>query len=191
MCASIHYHDEVFAILRKLAHEDQLTAAEQKTLQHNVPVVFQLMASVNWEIPEYLPEILFRLIEVAKTPFSKGTCHRLPQATGQDRSPGTYFPSLPSLCERGQYILDSKIKSSEEVCKKAFTLHPSLTPGLFTLSCQHGMYWEHCPTLTNSLFYRITVIVYSAFLQLRLKCHAAHLLLQFRRLIFSYYNRHR
>ena len=48
-----------------------------------------------------------------------------------------FFPTLPVLRTRRIHESDSSKKIS--VCTKKHTGHQSLTPGVFTLFCHHGM----------------------------------------------------
>lgn len=50
-----------------------------------------------------------------------------------------YFPSLPQQSQRGIYASDSS-RSTEQpkLCEKNFAQHGSLSPGIFTMFCQHG-----------------------------------------------------
>ncbi|KAH3748704.1 hypothetical protein DPMN_183154 [Dreissena polymorpha] len=83
--------------------------------------------------------ILRELVEKAKYPF-RGSTHELLSCnddcpcTGEGR-----FPTLPKLFHRGSYVLDNKNKTSDSGCRQKGFSHPSLTPGLFTISCVHGI----------------------------------------------------
>lgn len=48
-----------------------------------------------------------------------------------------YFPNMPQLVARGTYEHD---KHKTDICNKKAPRHQTLTPGLFTISCEHGMF---------------------------------------------------
>ena len=49
-----------------------------------------------------------------------------------------FFPSLPRIRNRRHYEAD--VDTKVHLCTKKYTTHPSLTPGIFTLFCPHGVY---------------------------------------------------
>ena len=64
------------------------------------------------------------------------SCHYLPP---QEDSL-SFFPNLPALVGRGNYAIDHlNIKSTSDECHKYPDSHPVLTPGIFTIYCQHGI----------------------------------------------------
>ena len=51
-----------------------------------------------------------------------------------------YFPNLPQYRGRGKYAADrQKTSHPGDSCRKASYSHPSLSPGIFTLFCPHGI----------------------------------------------------
>lgn len=49
-----------------------------------------------------------------------------------------HFPNMPQLVHRGKYFNDKDKKM--DICTKKAPRHQTLTPGIFTLSCEHGMF---------------------------------------------------
>ena len=49
-----------------------------------------------------------------------------------------FFQSLPRIRNRRHYKAD--VDTKVHLCTKKYTIHPSLTPGIFTLFCPHGVY---------------------------------------------------
>lgn len=105
-------------------------------------------------IPHELLGLLEELTKKSLAPFNnesgepRGT-HDLPAVSEQD--PDGMFPSLPQLVKRGRYAQDTHRLSADD-CAKASSCtkpHASLTPGLFSLHCVHGMYI--CPYSMNEL----------------------------------------
>ena len=50
-----------------------------------------------------------------------------------------YFPSLRRQHGNGNYEADRKQEEKSESCRKESWGHPTLSPGIFTLYCQHGV----------------------------------------------------
>lgn len=55
------------------------------------------------------------------------------------------LPNLPVLTERGVYTLD---KGNRSVCSKKAPKHRTLTPGIFTVNCIHGIVYHFNLVLT-------------------------------------------
>lgn len=110
-----------------------------RLLQMKSPLLFQLLVQ-HEEIPASVRPVLDELISLSLAPF-KGTHHDLPPPITEGST--GYFPCLPILCQRGNYVLDNKTQSSESslTCKKMAPKkrHRTLTPGLFILNCSHGI----------------------------------------------------
>ncbi len=54
--------------------------------------------------------------------------------------PLSFFPCLPQLHGTGRYESDSRSgATSTDNCRKASYGHPTLSPGIFTLYCEHGI----------------------------------------------------
>ena len=94
--------------------------------------------------------ILGVLKEIALAPFGDA----IPVDTGTRRKTLYVFsPSLPRIRNRRHYVADVGKKSKVQLCTKRYTGHPSLTPGIFTLFCPHGMFLlrTSCTFICNAL----------------------------------------
>jgi len=102
-------------------------------LQHNSPIFFNFAKYMCEEDCQLVLPICLRILEV----FNKLQNHK-PHDTGSAAEQHLCcLPMLPQLCGRGSYVADSLQPSKHSLsCSKVF--HSSLTPGLFTLHCQHG-----------------------------------------------------
>jgi len=60
-----------------------------------------------------------------------------PPPTADDLS---FFPKLPLRSGKGHYTADKAVKTYDnDSCRKASYGHPSLSPGIFTVFCPHGI----------------------------------------------------
>jgi hypothetical protein len=107
-------------------------------IQKECPILGRVLQHFNWNTPEYLWPVFKELVEKAKYPFQCKP-HDLENCSDECPCSGEgLFPKLPKMCHRGDYVLDNNNKSAESTCKKKGFSHPTLTPGIFTLSCIHG-----------------------------------------------------
>ena len=89
------------------------------------------------------------MVAKASSPFTdQNGCERLPHNLPQVQCDGQlgFFPSLPSLVERGHYVLDTKRAGHLDDCAKGVRSkkkHGSLIPGIFLILCPHGMAKKH------------------------------------------------
>ena len=108
-------------------------------LQENSPLFFDLFSSLN-DVPDSIRKILKEMVEKALAPYQNNEApHPLPKAQNDQKD--HYFPSMPQLVERGKYQQDER-GSRPLDCVKSSTSrkrHATLTPGLFTINCVHGM----------------------------------------------------
>ena len=51
-----------------------------------------------------------------------------------------FFPAWRRLCQRGYYEKDELRGSRRGQCSKAYTGHPNLSAGIFTMYCEHGKF---------------------------------------------------
>ena len=67
-------------------------------------------------------------------------CHDPNPPPSDNPSPLRYFPSLPELRAPARYEADLQILAKEtDSCRKLSYGHPTLSPGIFTVYCQHGV----------------------------------------------------
>jgi uncharacterized protein YozE (UPF0346 family) len=104
------------------------------------PIIAGLVLSFNTlTIPELFHGVLLKMVEISKK--------MLNYVETPDYLPSTIsmgvFPSLPLLRGRGYYVADQNTAADpcrdDFDCKKLKKSMKSLTPGVFTLFCQHGV----------------------------------------------------
>lgn len=135
VCALIEFNEYTHSIMGRLSDTDIVCVCSPKELMHlreSCPLISDLVQSVD-ELSASVKRVIKVMIRIACEPFLNRPAHALGPAR---TTVGAEFPTLPELCCRGDYVLDSK--TSNTSCNKTFRGHPSLTPGLFTLSCPHG-----------------------------------------------------
>ena len=110
-----------------------------KDLQETLPVLFELILSLGHS-PLFVTPVLKEMLDKTMSPFSKheGLTDTITAPTQEDEMKTLcFFPNLPVIRYRRSYESDSTKKTT--ICTKKHTGHPSLTPGVFTLFCHHGM----------------------------------------------------
>lgn len=84
--------------------------------------------------------ILGVLKEIALAPFKGAIAVDACTSVVKEEDTLSFFPSLPRIRNRRHYEADVDRKSKVQLCTKGYNAHPSLTPGIFTLFCPHGMF---------------------------------------------------
>ena len=91
------------------------------------------------KLPHTVCDLVLHIIDVCHAPFSKPpppACFYSPP-TADDLS---FFPKLPLRSGKGHYTADKAVKTYDnDSCRKASYGHPSLSPGIFTVFCPHGI----------------------------------------------------
>ena len=110
-------------------------------LQRTVPVLFDLLLSVETYPQQLMLSVLREMIKKSSVPFrndDKTLWSDQPvEADECVYKSLSYFPNLPRVRNRRSYEADKSTK--EKICTKRGSGHPSLLPGIFTIFCQHGM----------------------------------------------------
>ena len=146
VCGFIHYHEGLFDCLLACADNTNTCQSVEiiKLIEAQAPILSSLLRKLDWKIPEYLKGVIKEIIVKVKAPYIQGTAHSIPVCPESCYCSGSgFFPTLAKQCHRGDYVLDDKRKekkSSIPECSKKSPRHPTLTPGLFTVSCIHGSY---------------------------------------------------
>jgi hypothetical protein len=110
-----------------------------KNLREHIPVMYGLVdnSSVT-AIPHSLVNLILELWNRAERTFS-GVLPHVEEAAVIEEEELSFFPSLPKIRSRGSYTADiSKTLKVANSCKKNYTGHPTLLPGIFTVYCRHG-----------------------------------------------------
>ena len=91
------------------------------------------------KLPHTVCDLVLQIIDVCHAPFSKPPppASFYPPPTADDLS---FFPKLPLRSGKGHYTADKALKTYDnDSCRKASYGHPSLSPGIFTVFCPHGI----------------------------------------------------
>lgn len=135
VCGYLHYDEEIFRIL---SSNEQFKPSEMLLLKTETPVLAKFFEKIEWKISNLLWPVLKEVVTRAKNLFLR-EIHNIPLCTPDCSCRGHgFFPSLPVKAHRGAYSLDKEKKQHEGKCVKKSPRHPSLIPGLFTVSCIHG-----------------------------------------------------
>ncbi|CAH1786457.1 unnamed protein product [Owenia fusiformis] len=138
VCATIHPSIELRNLLHQLADgldvkEDILALTK---LQREIPALYTLIiGQPEASIPEAVRPLLRALQYWSEYPFR--SCDGVPGSDSIVERELAYFPRNPMVRGRGNYSKDSATK--RERCKKMYTGHQSLLPGIFTVLCEHGV----------------------------------------------------
>ena len=116
-----------------------------KLLLDYSPILFHALVEIpGGKAPKELVDIFERLESKLQTTF-KQDAHFL-ESTLSEQAGNTFsfLPNWTSINVRGFYKQDlisasSQKKDRSQQCNKDYRVHPSLTPGIFTLYCDHGL----------------------------------------------------
>ena len=112
-----------------------------KSMHEEAPLFYQAMCDGGdtRSLQNLLMEVWNACIESIKSSIP----HPLCDVKDKESEMG-FFPSLPVKRSRGKFVMDRKpIKKEDGECKKKAAGHPSLLPGIFTIFCEHGMFYIH------------------------------------------------
>ena len=135
MCGLIHYSQEMLDLLEAIADGHNYTdnIAETVLLEENFPLLSHLLRSLNGTVMPSLSPVIREAVRIARYHFVENSVgHPLgPCVEGCDCSSSHlgYFPTLPQVCHRGDYALDSKKQNTDSSCNKKGGAHPTLIPG--------------------------------------------------------------
>ena len=102
---------------------------------------FVLPGNVWWGDIRSLQNLLMEVWNACIESMKSSIPHLLCDAKDKESEMG-FFPSLPVKRSRGKFVMDRKpIKKEDGECKKKAAGHPSLLPGIFTIFCEHGMFY--------------------------------------------------
>ena len=146
VCGLIHPSQSTYTLMKSLMEDDVTRdALMMKTLQEEIPVLFNLIRALGYYPQTLLKPLLQEMMEKAKAPFVDVAVQGTQTPLGNecsDKYSLSFFPNLPVVRSRGHYQADRK--TSGQICNKKSSRHPSLLPGIFTLFCEHGTYDIRC-----------------------------------------------
>lgn len=137
VCGYIHPTSQVEALIQSLTGGSEIkkNPTEWTALHEHLPLIFQIMEqSSENSCPQQLNCLLADLWEKAQMPFEENNI--LDHEIDDDTDELAFFPSLMKCRNRGRYLEDSC--KTDPSCRKSYSGHPTLLPGLFTLYCPHG-----------------------------------------------------
>lgn len=108
-------------------------------LQGSAPVMTNFLHKIqtNGKIPQDTKMLIVDILSKIDNPFAASSTFEYPPATPDILS---FFPCLPQQHGNASYTADKKkAADSEKTCRKESYGHPSLSPGIFTIFCQHGV----------------------------------------------------
>ena len=137
-------NQEVLTIMEAIASGVDVTQSPRreqlKLLQQKAPVLrsFILKCYRGHNLPYDVRCLILRLRDLIVAPF---ICCEPAFPPPSQPNPLSFFPNLPQVQEKGIYEADHhKISSDDQdACRKYSSNHTTLTPGIFTLFCRHGI----------------------------------------------------
>ncbi|XP_078700649.1 uncharacterized protein LOC144927205 [Branchiostoma floridae x Branchiostoma belcheri] len=149
---------EAVELIRRLGKgEIGLTTCADSTarLQKSAPVIFSSLRDITkggGDIPDDTKGLLLRVHNVMDKTFNNVA---MPPTSAYPPSPApsnlSFFPGLSQHTGLPRYEADTKSNGSQGSCRKESYGHPSLTPGIFTMFCRHGVcYGFDCMTSCES-----------------------------------------
>ena len=102
-----------------------------------MPVLFELLSPPGNFPRQIMAPVLSALNKIALAPFGEATTVDTGTSVVKGEETLCFFPSLPRIHNRRHYEAD--VDTKVRLCTKKYTTHPSLTPGIFTLFCPHGI----------------------------------------------------
>ena len=121
---------------------DSANFEQLSTLQACIPILTAFIAKcpkIEGKLPEDVCDVIRCIVatvdatfEAAINPFP---CYQATISTSNT----SFFPSLPIVRGKGSYKMGSNSPTQDDDCRKASYGHPTLTPGIFTVYCPHGV----------------------------------------------------
>ena len=143
-------NESVFEILQQVAEAnknifDSKNHAGLVSLQDQVPIMVMFLHAATKggaeSLPDVASELLTHILDVCRAPYIVP----LPPPSfylSPAENDLSFSPQLPLLTGKGKYAADkllSRNKQTSDSCRKDSYGHPSLSPGIFTIFCPHGI----------------------------------------------------
>ena len=115
---------------------------ELKLLQDTTPILASLLLKLSFSeaIPDDVCTLICQLCDLALAPFQPRSQTFPPPPANSEL---TYFPNLPMVRGVPAYSADMashrQKQEEQDACRKYSSNHPTLTPGIFTIYCPHGV----------------------------------------------------
>ncbi|XP_066285252.1 uncharacterized protein [Branchiostoma lanceolatum] len=140
------------AVTNALAIFDSVNAAHLQKLRSDAPILadflFEVYKAEGNRIPEDVSALVKDIMDRVSLPFKdKHDGSVYPPPEEEDTFGGySFFPNLPLVRGQAKYAKDAqrrprlrKCRDPSQRCNKMYGGHPSLSPGIFTAFCQHGV----------------------------------------------------
>ena len=140
-------NDDVIQVIRAVADgvlnlRDSRRHAELFRLQQHAPVLADFIVTCLQDsgvLPDDVRALLHQLLQILVAPFQDRQSHSntYPPPTEE---PLSFFPVLPRLHGDAAYRADGAVSAADrDTCRKNSYGHPTLSPGIFTVYCEHGV----------------------------------------------------
>ncbi|KAI8516330.1 hypothetical protein Bbelb_049110 [Branchiostoma belcheri] len=140
------------AVANRLAIFDSVNAAHLQKLRSDAPILadflYEVYKAEGNRIPEDVSALVNDIMERVSLPFKNRHNNTVyPPPEEEDTFGGySFFPTLPLVRGQATYAKDAqrrtrprRCRDPSQRCNKMYGGHPSLSPGIFTLYCQHGV----------------------------------------------------
>ena len=112
-------------------------------LQETAPVLTSFLDACaegpERKIPEDILAVIKYIVDTIENTFL-GSSHSHYYPPPDPASPFSYFPQLPQMHGNARYEIDQKYEAKDsDHCRKTSYGHPTLSPGIFTVFCVHGI----------------------------------------------------
>jgi hypothetical protein len=142
VCSYVHVNDSVRQLITNLLAGVNIKGdpVAWNQLHEELPIIYKMLSPKSvTTVPQPLSKLLSVMWQKAEATFH--ACREIAdtnEAIQTDQL--SHFPCLPKLRNRCTFSADvRKNVSNTGACKKRYTGHPTLLPGIFTLYCQHGV----------------------------------------------------
>ena len=93
---------------------------------------------INDKLDPYVARVLDYIVVSTIEMFSDFVIPKQTRYGTASDSPYEYFPSFPPTLGKSYYTAD-KERKTDSFCRKVSGSHPTLSPGIFTVFCRHGV----------------------------------------------------
>ncbi|XP_072021477.1 uncharacterized protein [Amphiura filiformis] len=115
-------------------------------VQREFPVIFKLLSKthVNGYVPTTIQRLLTDVLNTSTKVFMQSSSRTYSSPTAEELFQNTgFFPALPKLHRKATYTIDKAGQDwtcrTQTECRKYAKGHPTLSPGIFTIFCPHGV----------------------------------------------------
>ena len=121
---------------------DSRRYAELSRLQQHAPVLADFIVTCPQDggvLPDDVRAFLHQILQILAAPFRDCQPHSNTYPPPREE-PLSFFPVLPRLHGDATYKADGVPSASDrDTCRKNSYGHPTLSPGIFTVYCEHGV----------------------------------------------------